>query len=122
MSIASTRPGIVVRVDVKFPARVQVTSPLTLTKTGADYVFGADTSAILGGAVWVWQLHVALASIGQFFNVDNVVPADPSATIYILWNRGARTAYGDTLSDFIETKIGTSNTQTAYTLAAGIIN
>jgi hypothetical protein len=122
MAVVSTRPGIIVKVPVKFPARVTVTPPLTLTKSGADYTFGADTSAILGGDVWVWQLHVALHSIGQFFNVNDEVPGDPSSTIHILWNRGARTEYGDTLSDFIESKIGTSNTTTAYALAAGVIN
>lgn len=122
MAVVSTRPGIIVKLPVKFPARVTVGAGLSLTKTGADYHFeltggGGGGGGTLEGDAWVWQVKMALASIGQLTAVDAAVSADPTTTINIAWTVGARTESGDFLWTFIEGIIGTTNTNTAYTLA-----
>lgn len=122
MAVVSTRPGIVVKLSVKFPARVTVGAGLSLTKIGADYHFeltssGGGGGSTLEGTAWVWQVKMALASIGQLTAVDAAVSADPTTTINIAWTVGARTESGDFLYTFIEGIIGTSNATTTYNLA-----
>jgi hypothetical protein len=70
------------RIDVKFPARVTVQSPIILTRTGANYDFSLDIDAITGGGITVWQLRAALKSNGDFFTVEAAIPVDPGERIY----------------------------------------
>jgi hypothetical protein len=105
---------------VKFPASVVAIAPITLSKAGGTYTFGFDTSAGLGGAVWVWQLRTALGFAGNFWPVDTAFSADPSSFQFNRWHGGGRSSYGDQLSNAIQAVIGLSATQAAYAAAAVI--
>lgn len=121
MAVVSTRPGIKVRVPVKFPANVTVQSPLILTRTGANYDFSLNVAAITGGGINVWQLRCALKGTGNFFAVDTAIPVDPGERIYEAWNSGGKTtAVGDDLYDAIVLIIGSTATNTAYANATAI--
>lgn len=121
MAVVSTRPGIKVRVPVKFPANVTVQSPLILTRTGANYEFSLDVDAILGGGVTVWQLRCALGLAGDFFAVDAAITVDPGERIYEAWNSGGlRTSSGDDLYDVIVLILGAAATDAAYASATAI--
>lgn len=121
MPVVSTRPGIKVRVPVKFPARVTVQSPLILTKTGANYEFSLDVAAITGGGVTVWQLRSALKVAGNFFAVDTAIPVDPGERIYEAWiSGGLRTSSGDDLYAMIASIIGAPAADAAYANATAI--
>ena len=116
-------PTIKVRVPVKFPAQVTVQSPLVLTITGAVYEFSINSSALLGGAVSVFQLRVALKTNGKFFDVDNHASfaVDPGGLIYEAWTSGGKyTSVGDDLYDAVVLAIGSAATDAAYALAEAI--
>ncbi len=121
MPVVSTRPGIKVRVPVKFPARITVQSPLILTQTGANYDFSLNVAAITGGGITVWQLRVALKAAGNFYIVDTAIPVDPGERIYEAWNSGGlRTAPGDDLYNMIALIIGGPAATAAYANATAI--
>jgi hypothetical protein len=121
MPVVSTRPGIKVRVPVKFPARVTVQSPLILTQTGATYEFSLDAAAVTGGDITVWQLRCALGLAGNFFAVDAAIPVDPGGRIYEAWTSGGlHTSSGDDLYDAIVLIIGAPATIAAYASAEAI--
>lgn len=121
MAVVSTRPGIKVRVPVKFPARVTVQSPLILTQTGANYDFSLDVASITGGGITVWQVRAALKAAGNFFAVDTAIPVDPGERIYEAWNSGGlKTQSGDDLYDAIVLAIGAPAADAAYANAVAI--
>lgn len=110
------------RLDVKFPARITVQSPLILTQTGADYDFSLDVAAITGGVITVWQLRCALKGMGNFFAVDTMIVVDPGERIYEAWNSGGlHTTSGDDLYLAIAAIIGAPAATTAYANATAII-
>lgn len=121
MPVVSTRPGIKIRVPVKFPARVTVQSPLILDIVGAAYEFSLDIDAITGGGITVWQLRAALKSNGDFFTVEAAIPVDPGERIYEAWNSGGtRTAVNDDLYDAIVLAVGSTAANAAYSDATSI--
>jgi len=121
MPVVSTRPGIKIRVPVKFPARVTVQSPLILTQTGANYDFSLNVAAITGGGITVWQLRVALKAAGNFYAVDTAITVDPGERIYEAWNTGGlRTAVNDDLYNTLVSIIGAPAAAAAYANAAAI--
>lgn len=123
MSVVSTRPGIKVRVPIKFPARVTAQSPLILNKTGANYDFSLDVPAVLGGDITVWQLRCALKANGDFFTVDNHASfaVNPGERVYEAWvSGGLRTSTGDDLYDAVVLAIGSTAANAAYADATAI--
>jgi len=111
MTTLTGRPGIKVKFGVKFPAKVVAVAPLHATMSGGVLTLSWSGTDILGGDCWVWQIKRALVDFGVFYAVDTAVPADPSATVAIVWSCGARTGLGDTLSAFIKTALGWSDAQ-----------
>lgn len=121
MSVVSTRPGIKIRVPVRFPAHVTAQPPLILTVVGRNYDFSLDVDAITGGGITVWQLRAALKSNGYFFTVNAAIPVDPGERIYEAWlSGGIRTAVNDDLYDTIVLAIGSTAANAAYSTATSI--
>lgn len=111
MSITSARPGVKVRVGIKYPSQVVAVAPLYASMSGGVLTLTFSDADILGGDCWVWQLKKALANVGSLLTVDINIPADPSQSINILWTVGARTTLGDTLSNFIKSTLGWTDDQ-----------
>lgn len=110
--------------DERFPTRIIATSPATVTKSGTTYTIGVDTSAIVEGAVEVWQVRAALqaTSSTSFHTYEASLGSDLSDSRRNRWEGGGRSSVGDGLSNDIKSTLGWTNLQMTnlYTLAATI--
>jgi hypothetical protein len=120
MTSVSVRPGIVIRVPVKFPASVTATSPLIVTRVGANYNFAIDGASVLIGDCFVWQLKMALASLGTIAAAASSIPTDPGNTVKILWENLPKTSSGDLLHGHLVTVLGAASANAAYALAPSL--
>jgi hypothetical protein len=119
ITAASAAAAIKARVHVQFPPRFECVAPIVLSKVNRDFEFSLNRSAIFPG-VTVMQLRCALKQNSLFDDIDNAISIDPGGLIYEAWRYGARTSYGDSLSDTIEAVIGADATASAYELASAI--
>jgi len=110
--------------DERFPTRIVATAPATVSKSGTTYTIGIDTSAIVGGDVYVWQVRAALQSTSStdFHAYETSLGADLSDARRNRWEGGGRSSLNDVLSNDIKTTIGWTPSQMTnlYTLAATI--
>lgn len=107
--------------DERFPTKINVTAPLTITKYGTTYNIGISTGGILEGDVWTWQLRRALetTSATAFHTYEASLGADLSDSRRNRWEGGGRTSQGDGLSNDIKSTLAWSDGQmtTLYTVA-----
>ena len=127
MAIVSTRPGIIVRFPVRFPARVTASAPLVLTQTGAAYALSIDLTA-LANSLPSLELHVAqviaqLVALGSFDTIANVMPPSPVAPETVIWNRGGVTQPTGPLMTLIFSTLGivTQPNKDAFVAAAKLL-
>lgn len=123
MAIMSSRPGIKVKVGVKYPAKIVAISPLTATLSGGTWTFTVDTEGLIGGTCWVWQIKYGLLDFGVYDTVEAGIPPATNTRLNVMWTNGGRTEYGDTLSSLIKTQTGWDNStlQSFYGYCASIL-
>jgi hypothetical protein len=82
MTSVSVRPGIVVRVPVKFPANVSVSEPLILTRNGANYAFSIDPTGLFttGLDAWFSALPAVPGGATDWWN-NQGVPTNGTASV-----------------------------------------
>lgn len=110
--------------DERFPTRIVAITPATVSKSGTTYTIGVDTSAIVGGDVYVWQVRSALQSTSStaFHTYEASLGSDLSDARRNRWEGGGRSSLNDGLSNDIKTTLSWTPSQMAglYTLAATI--
>lgn len=112
MAVVSTRPGVVIRFPVKFPARVAGISPVVVTQAGATFTFSIDIAALntalmsAGLVVRVTQVIAHLVALGSFDMIADVIPPSPSNPSNVAWNRGGITTSTGPLMTLIFATLG----------------
>jgi len=123
MAIMSTRPGVKVKVGVKYPSRIEAATPLSATLSGGVWRLSFDSTSVLAGTCWLWQIKYGLLDYGIFSTVEAGIPAATATRLNVMWTNGARSEVGDTLSNFIRDSMGWNDAQIAafYAYCAEII-
>jgi len=100
----------------------------SVVESALDYLMMCiqQVSAKIGGTpipapITMKQMKQALINTGVFYTISNAIPANPGVTLNVAW-WSAFISPGDTLSAFIQSTLGYSNTQmTALYAAAALL-
>lgn len=108
------RTTIIASSAAGMPITASINTVVYSTILAGDFV---PTGGPNGGAVFVWQLKMALASLSQITAVNAAIPSGIGDTVHIAWNNGVWTSEGDALSVAIDAAIGSSLRHSAYVAA-----